>query len=61
MKKNLLIFFDFKNRCQKVLNNDLLKDLVLSGIFDDFGLNKNTLLNEANLDYLEHEQYLLSF
>ncbi|WAN63414.1 DNA polymerase III alpha subunit [Candidatus Phytoplasma rubi] len=61
MKKKFVNFFDFKNRCQKVLNNDLLKDLVLSGIFDDFGLNKNTLLNEANLDYLEHEQYLLSF
>ncbi|WP_341266511.1 PHP domain-containing protein [Candidatus Phytoplasma fraxini] len=59
--KKFVNFYDFKNRCQKVLNNDLLRSLVLAGAFSDFGLNKNTLLNESNLEYLEHEEYLLPF
>ncbi|MDC9032205.1 PHP domain-containing protein [Columbia Basin potato purple top phytoplasma] len=60
-KKKFVDFYDFKNRCQKVLNNNLLRDLVLAGVFDNFGLNKNTLLKDSNLEDLEHEQYLLSF
>ncbi|QTX03089.1 DNA polymerase III subunit alpha [Candidatus Phytoplasma luffae] len=60
-KKIFLDFYDFKKRCFPVLNNNLLKDLVLAGVFEDFHLNKNTLLNECHLETLEHEQYLQPF
>ncbi|WP_323847603.1 MAG: PHP domain-containing protein [Phytoplasma sp.] len=57
--KRFVDFYDFKKRCQKILNNNLLRDLILAGVFNEFGLNKNTLLNESDLEYLEHEEYLL--
>ncbi|MEZ0180177.1 PHP domain-containing protein ['Camptotheca acuminata' phytoplasma] len=51
--------YDFINRCRTVLNNNVLKDLFLSGICDNFDFNKNDLLNEVDLfEYFEHRRYL---
>ncbi|TVY12399.1 PHP domain-containing protein [Candidatus Phytoplasma pini] len=59
-KRNFCDFFDFKKRCHKFLNDKILKDLILSGSLDFFGLNRQTLHLNADLEYLEHEQYLSS-
>ncbi|KND62541.1 PHP domain-containing protein [Candidatus Phytoplasma phoenicium] len=59
-KKQFVDFFDFKKRCRFVLNSSLLKNLIWMSVFDDFGLTKKDLMQQADLENFEHEQYLLS-
>ncbi|WBL31381.1 helix-hairpin-helix domain-containing protein [Candidatus Phytoplasma sacchari] len=54
-------FDDFKKRCKNVLNNNILKNLIFSGALDNFGLKRKTLFQNANLDFIEYEQYLTPF
>ncbi|KAB8121840.1 MAG: DNA polymerase III subunit alpha [Candidatus Phytoplasma cynodontis] len=56
-KKQFQDFYDFKYRCKRILNNIILKDLIFSGSLDSFGFKRKTLFQNANLDFLENEEY----
>ncbi len=60
-KQSFKDFFDFKVRLKKVLNDELLKNLIFSGALDVFGLNRKTLLKRAKFELLAHERYLPGF
>ncbi|MBP3059459.1 PHP domain-containing protein [Texas Phoenix palm phytoplasma] len=57
-KKKFQNFYDFKFRCKKFLDNELLRNLIFSGSLDVFGLNKKTLIEDSDLSFLEHEENL---
>jgi DNA polymerase-3 subunit alpha len=60
-KQKFKDFYDFKYRLKKILNNELLRNLIFSGSLDDFGLNKKTLMKNAKFEFLAHEIYLPKF
>lgn len=60
-KQSFKDFFDFKVRLKKVLNDELLKNLIFSGVLDVFGLNRKTLMKRAKFELLAHEIYLPGF
>ncbi|MDO8060031.1 PHP domain-containing protein [Candidatus Phytoplasma citri] len=55
-------FYDFKMRLREVLNKELLQKLIFAGALDNaFDLTRAQMLQDCDLDYIEHSQYLTNF
>ncbi|MDO7983760.1 MAG: PHP domain-containing protein [Pigeon pea little leaf phytoplasma] len=55
-------FYDFKIRLKEVLNKESLQKLIFAGALDNvFDLTRVQLLQDCDLDYIEHIQYLNNF